>query len=418
MARKKRWLRLDNAGKIFPSTSTKKETGVFRFSCEFSEEVQEKYLQQALEKTLLRFPHFLYILRNGLFWYYLEPCEADVKAHIEDKGVCSQLFFRNERHLLFDVSYFRSRVNLEVYHAVTDGTGAMQFLKYLVCCYLSLVHPESAGAALEDEISPAPVSSQEEDSFKRYYQPLKSGSANKKMIFAHRIKGVCSEQYIATEGIMSCAEVLSIAKSKDVSLTIFLCSLLVLSIHREMSLDEEKKPVVLTVPVNLRQYFHSETTRNFFGNIRVSYKFNNGSEDPEDVIATLKDSFKRELDPDNLKSKMNGYMAVEKNFFAKLAPLSLKNITLKIARYISDMGESMVVSNVGKITLPDKAAPFVKGFSIFASTNRVQVCICSYGDTLSVCFTSRYEDTDIQRNFFRMLTDMGIKVQIRSNMQD
>ena len=40
---------------------------------------------------------------------------------------------------------------------------------------------------------------------------------------------------------------------------------------------------------------------------------------------------------------------------------------------------------------------------------------CSCGDTLSVGFSSRYEDTDIQRNFFRLLSGMGVDVEIKSN---
>ena len=143
MNQSSRWLKLDNAGKIFPATSSKHETGVFRFSCELNEPVQEPVLQTALEKTLVKFPHFLYILRNGLFWYYLEPSELKPTCHEENTGVCSQLFYRNQRHLLFDISYYHNRINLETYHALADGTGVMLFLKYLVCSYLSIVHPDT-----------------------------------------------------------------------------------------------------------------------------------------------------------------------------------------------------------------------------------------------------------------------------------
>ena len=75
----------------------------------------------------------------------------------------------------------------------------------------------------------------------------------------------------------------------------------------------------------------------------------------------------------------------------------------------------MVVSNVGKVKLPEEISPFVESFSVFASTAKLQVCVCSCGDTLSVGFSSRYEDTDIQRNFFRLLSGMGVDVEIKSN---
>ena len=43
-----------------------------------------------------------------------------------------------------------------------------------------------------------------------------------------------------------------------------------------MYVRDRKKPVVLTVPVDLRSYFPSHTARNFFSIIRASYAFDQG----------------------------------------------------------------------------------------------------------------------------------------------
>ena len=411
------WLRLDNAGKIFPSTSGKHETGVFRFSCELTEPIKEAPLQQALEKTLERFPHFLYILRSGLFWYYLEASDLKPQVHAENTGICSQLFYRNKRHLLFDISYYQNRINLEVYHALTDGTGAVQFLKYLVCRYLAEVHPGQVSQELADEGFPVPISSGAEDSFRKYYRPGKK-EGDKPLRHAYRLSGTFSDEYIVTEGLTSCREALALAKEHGATLTVFLCALLILSIHREMMPYKKERPVVLTVPVNLRQYFPSETARNFFGNIRAGYCFSDEKERLDEIIASLKASFERELTPEYLSGRISGYMAAERNPFAKIAPLSLKNLCLRAARRFSDFGETMVVSNIGKVGLPKEVMPFVQHMSVFASTTKIQVCICSCGDMLSIGFTSRYKETDIQRHFFRMLSGMGLPVEIKSNIPD
>lgn len=66
------WRRLDNAAKIFPCTSTKADTKVFRFSCELTEPVDQPTLQLALERALEVFPGYRCSLRRGMFWYYLE----------------------------------------------------------------------------------------------------------------------------------------------------------------------------------------------------------------------------------------------------------------------------------------------------------------------------------------------------------
>ncbi|MEG0895118.1 MAG: hypothetical protein RSE93_05335, partial [Oscillospiraceae bacterium] len=59
----KQWTRLDNAGKIFPCTSSKRDTKVFRLSCELNDCVNQKNLQTAVELTLKQFPIYKSVLK-------------------------------------------------------------------------------------------------------------------------------------------------------------------------------------------------------------------------------------------------------------------------------------------------------------------------------------------------------------------
>ena len=71
-----RWSRLDNAAKIFPSTSSRKDPKVFRFSCELTEPVDGQTLQFALDRTMEKFPFYRSVLKKGLFWYYSRTAPA------------------------------------------------------------------------------------------------------------------------------------------------------------------------------------------------------------------------------------------------------------------------------------------------------------------------------------------------------
>lgn len=64
---KSEWNKLDNAAKIFPAAQSKKDTQVFRFSCELYKTVNKDLLQKATEDTLEEFDIFKSILRRGLF---------------------------------------------------------------------------------------------------------------------------------------------------------------------------------------------------------------------------------------------------------------------------------------------------------------------------------------------------------------
>ncbi|MCI8331469.1 MAG: hypothetical protein HFE78_01385 [Clostridiales bacterium] len=408
------WLRLDNVGKIFPSTSSKRDTGVFRLTCELDELVQPEQLQEALDKTLEQFPHFLYIMRSGFFWYYLEASELRPTVHVENKGVCAPLFHRNRHTLLFDVSYYENRIHLEVYHALADGTGAMQFYTCLLCRYIAAVDGGVDGT-LADQIAPSPITARAEDGFRKYYRRVKNRHVEPSFR-AYHFAGTKSEDLIITEGRMPCHEVLSLAKAHGTTLTVFLCALLLFAVYEDMQRFHQKRPVVLTVPVNLRSYFPSDTARNFFGNIRIAYRFGDETPTFEEVIHALDDAFKRELTEERLNERISRFTALERNPIAKAAPLLLKNFVLRIARRISDAGETMVVSNVGIVKLPEAVLQHVKHMSVFTGTSRQQICICTCGDVLSIAFSSKFVNQEIQCRLFRRLAELGVAVEISSNL--
>lgn len=94
--------------------------------------MEGKALQAALDKTMEKYPVFLSVMRKGLFWYYLEKSELKPVVKEESEPPCLNLYIRDRKTLLFQVNYYKTRINFEVFHALTDGTGAIQFLKELV----------------------------------------------------------------------------------------------------------------------------------------------------------------------------------------------------------------------------------------------------------------------------------------------
>ena len=165
----KHWRRLDNAAKLFPAASSKRDTRVFRFYCELKEDIQQEILQKAVDRTLEKYPIFLSVLRKGLFWHYLEQSNKRPVVREEYKEPCSSLYIRDKRDLLFEVTYYKKRINFEVFHVLTDGTGASEFVRELVKNYLYLAHHEDG---LEDVVLSEYSESlfdQEADGFERYY---------------------------------------------------------------------------------------------------------------------------------------------------------------------------------------------------------------------------------------------------------
>lgn len=406
------WRSLDNAAKLFSAASSPKDTRVFRFYCELKEEVKEEILQEALNQTIQKYPVFLSVMRKGLFWHYLEKSELRPVVREEYKEPCSSLYVRDKKTLLFEVTYYKKRINFKVFHALTDGTGATEFLRELVKNYLYLIHEEDL-EPVELSNQYLTVKDQEDDSFSRYYDP-DFPRKKKKKIRAVQIKkgGKGYEELQINEASMSVKELLGIAREKKVSMSVLLTAAFICAIHEEMSRMQEKKPVILMVPVNLRKIFPSDSMLNFFGYIEPGYQFGGGKDSFEDVLEAVKLYFQENLSKEHMAGRMNELIAIEKHKILKWAPLELKNRCIRAGAKMAEQEVTAVLSNMSVVKMPEDYAQYIEKFGVYTSTNRTELCICSFQDTLSLGFTSRYDSTNIQRNFYRILKELGASVKV------
>lgn len=433
MKRKKQlwWHPLDNAAKIFPGTSNRSDTKVFRFACQLNEPVVQSYLEEATRQTLKEFPIFQTLLKRGLFWYYLEKTGQEAIVREEDKEPCSPMFDKNFKRLLFNVSYYKNRINLEVHHVLTDGTGAIQFLRALVIHYLQNAHQELVELELLTEYD-ASASEKNDDSFNRYYEKADKKKSDKKDVVQDRTKAKLIPQKAyqiqgrrlsgyrmrIIEGTVPVKGLLDLAHQYHTTLTIFVTALVICSIGKEMHSKDKKKPVVIKVPVNLRSYFDSSTARNFFGVMEVSYNFSTQSEKLEDVIAHVDKCFKNELTREQLMVRMNKMGKLERNVFLRSVPLSIKDFFMKAGYDVNNRRYTFSLSNVGIMHMPEVLTQYIDMFDIFLSTDKEQACSISYNGWFRMTFTSPFEQTQIQKHFFRQLSQMGLEVYIESNELD
>lgn len=408
-----KWTRLDNAAKLYASVSSRRDPKVFRFACQLCEDIDPTLLQAAVDETMTLFPLYRSVLRRGLFWYFLEPSpRLKPRVHPEDRPPCSPLYARGERKLLFDVTYYHRRINLEVYHFLTDGTGALQFLRALVARYLSLRHPELGEAPLLDY--DASVTEKGGDSFDKYYDGAPDVKQERPPAAAH-VKGMRLPGIRVVEGEMDAKRILARAKELQTTLTPYLCTQLLRAIAGVLPVRELRKPVALTIPVNLRSYFDSASARNFFAVFTVSHRFLRSDETEEEVLSSVKQCFERELTRERLAQRMNRMAAVEHNSLVRILPLSLKDVGLAFANRASRRTVSGGVSNMGRITMPEGCAPYIHSFDVFMSTDHIQLCACSYQGRLMLSLTSPFVNGDVQKRFFRPFAAIDPEMTIATN---
>lgn len=130
--------RLDNAANVYPAVRSRKHPGLFRVSATLKEPVEPELLQQALKTTLRRIPSFSVRMRSGLFWHYFSHSDDPIYIQEDVINPCMVLSSSRDQGFQIRVRHHDRRVALEVFHSVSDGSGAMVFLKTLLAQYLIL----------------------------------------------------------------------------------------------------------------------------------------------------------------------------------------------------------------------------------------------------------------------------------------
>ena len=406
------WRRLDNAAKIFPATSNPKDTRVFRFYCELKEEIEGIALQEALNRTLQRYPLFLSVMRKGVFWHYLEKSELKPEVRKEYKSPCANLYVRDKKTLLFEVTYYKKRINFEVYHSLTDGTGATEFLRELVKNYLVLIYEKEGLKDINLAESFSTFQDYENDSFTKYYQKERKAKRNKASAFQLKRTTHDRENLRVVEGVVSVQKMKEKAKEYNVSVTVFITAVFLQAIFKEMNRGQKKKPIVLMVPVNLRQFFESDSMLNFWGWIEPSYDFSEGEVSLEKILEVVKAYFEKELTTERVEEKMCDLIALEKNPILRMAPLELKNVCMLAGARAAEKNTTAIYSNMGIINMPEEYKKYIDRFGVFTSTPKLEMCMCSFEDKMSFSFTARFDMPNIHRNFFRVLSEMGVESEI------
>ncbi|WP_200331030.1 alcohol acetyltransferase [Leucobacter sp. L43] len=450
------WVRLDNASNIFLAARSDADPKVFRISAEVDHAVEPRLLQQALEATYERYRLYHAVLRGGMFWYYLQTSDLRPTVSPEHLPTCAPIYREDRRNLLFRVAYRRQRIILEIFHALSDGTGALWFLTDLVTAYLRAQGAGAAGADGGDTALPADPASQPvedephpaheliADSFSHYFHrtrepfapadaeseaprtaPLRTAATAALRIprwlraprtRVHRIRGTRTpdNRTRVVELTMPAPAVLALARAQQTSLTIYLTALFFRALRESIGPLGHANTLAASIPINLRQFFPSTSARNFFATVRVEHAFDadGAGDDLGSICRELEAQFKPKATPQALERKLRRLIRFERTPLLRILPRVLKDAILRLINWGNNRGLSVAVSNLGRVVLPEPAGSRVGRMLFHVSAVRPQFCAMSHAGLLTISFTSPFVETNHVRAFVRMLTDSGVDVSV------
>ena len=413
-----RWYKLDNSAQLFPVIAGENTSNTYRISAVLNEEIDRKCLQEALDTLLPKFDPFNVRLRRGFFWYYFE--ENGRRAPIvkeEASFPCTFIHSKLNKDYLFRVTYYKRRINIEVFHALADGMGGINFLKELVYHYLRLKHPELSEITGDGLTSGTSMNL--EDSFLRNYRkPHKPLYATQK---AYRIKGEkLRDRRLGVMNVqMDLNELKAAAHRHSLSINEYLVGTYLYAIYRAcLNSMMSKRPIRVSVPVNLRSYFESVTSRNFFVMIAAELFTEKENYTYEEVLEIVKDSLRSQMDKQHLEEIFSYNVSNQANLFLRLFPLFIKHMAIKFVYLRSAGGSTSTMTNIGNVKVEEPYKPYIENFHAVLSTSVgqfIKATICSYDSIMNVTFGSQYRDVKIQQCFVKQLVEDDINITLETN---
>ncbi len=419
------WYRLDNAGKLYPAISGSRRTTVFRLSADLTAPVHIGRLQEALTGLMPRFPFFAVHLKRGVFWYSLDSSQHTVTVERDSMYPCMRYPLRGRGIFPFRVRCWRNRIAVEFSHILSDGTGALVFLKSLLAEYL---HSEGVPRKDCGEI-PVPGEAfrkgEDEDAFRRFGDPTLPSPPRLDPAFRLPLSLERPGFYKITTGVMPSGLLKERSREFGVSVTVFLIAVMLdgyRSLLRDMPAGVRKKviaPIRLNVPVNLRRYWSTPTLRNFFVSLEPEIDPRLGDWSFEEIVESTSNYMNHESDRRYLAGRMARNVRGERNPVARILPLSVKNLILpSIYASVAEKHYTSGLSNLGSVDMPDHLAPYIKRFDFIpppASGEKVKASVVGWQDKVHLTFGRIVRPAISELYVFRKLIDLGIPVKVESN---
>ena len=426
MAREKkrslRWVRLDNAAKIYPAARRKNWSNVYRESVTLHDEVDVAVLRSALDITVKRFPSIAARLKSGMFWYYLEQIES--APEIQEEKSYPLVFMNNAeiRTCAFRVIVYHNRIAVEFFHALTDGTGALIFLKTLVAEYLEQKYgisiPCEHGVLDRREV---PSDEELEDSFLKYAGKV---SASRKDTNAWRLQG---EPIVDGFQHLTCfklpvKETMELAHKYNSTLTVFMSAVMMKALENlqnEKIPIKKRKRIKLLIPINLRTLFPSKTLRNFAMYTIPELDPRLGEYTFEEICKIIQCKMGAEFTAKHMSTVIATNVGDERNPLVRLIPLPLKNLVMKaIFDSVGEIKSCLSLSNLGLIKMPDIMKQYIERMDFILGVQAAAPYNCgmlSFGDTVYVNFIRNTDEPELERHFYAVLHEMGLAVTVESN---
>ncbi len=307
------------------------------------------------------------------------------------------------------VLYSHNRIMITTSHALTDGYGAMAILKSLLLCYGRLKGNKIPESPMIIEPGSTPSSQETEDAFRTNYQQEIPTSTVSGRAYQTSGRDIPHNIIRCITGIISIDDIKAVTETYKITITEYLAAVYLYALYRiQRGNSLRKSPIRLSVPVDLRELYDSRTLRNFSLFIRPEIHTGLGAYEFSEIVHHVYHSMRFDLQKKNISSVIRSGVINHNH--------ALKLLLQRGAKNRGERLHSGTLSNLGKVKLPKELAEMVSNFDFFLGPNHINPENCAlvgFDKAIHINFTRTVEDPVVSREFFRLLVEQGISVEIR-----
>ena len=406
---------MDCSAVVYPYFATDIINHSFTMEADIDREIDPALLLEVVQSMCERFPTMFVRLHRDLLGYKLEHVH-DVTPFVMPRPlILNDIFdFKNNENLI-RITYRKNRIAVECFHSVTDGNGAITLLKSILAEYFRRLGediPSTDGVlAPTDDVKPTEI----EDSFRiNFRKDGNSVSRFGKRAFQFRPNGPF-ERWHQTELRVNLADLKPIVKASGATMTEYIASMYLYAFYKMREKVGDKRPVVLSVPINLRPMFQSETLRNF--SLYFYARVPDGEVTFESILEAVKKDFETGTDKSLIQSMINVNVAQQEMAVFRYLPRGLKKTVLRIGSAMC--GECLftsTLSNLGVFKAPDALMQHILAFRAILGpvpTNHIHTTAYCVNGVFGMTFASRLASREIEHTMQELFAERGLTATLR-----
>lgn len=396
---------LDQAAYIFTYGYSDRRNSMIRLTVILTTSIDSILLQNAADNTVKKYPEFFVSLLETKNEIKLITTKKRIKILKNNSNILTMTWDdmkENATRILFT----QDSIILEFFHGISDANGGLFIIKELITEYLTLSNTISSCNKNNHEIN-----------FSNSYIDLKTNEnkSNLKVPNVHSTFLIKSETElldtpVVTNYYFRTSILITFAKKYNVSITQLLAAMLFEALNRLKMNNEKQKLIKLSIPVNLRTYFKSNTLRNFVWNLNLAIK-NAHDDDLEAIANQIKSKMNEQLKYKNLLNSILPTVRLSKLTLIKKMPLPIKKFFIKYSLELFDKKSTMTMSNLGRVVFPEDIEKNITNVTMSFSPkpNSPYSCsIASFNDILSLSFSRTIDDDKLEKTFECVLNEINI----------